>query len=53
MALFLRRPCIAFYRQDGDMENSMDSTALAVSAAFNVPFIVLRPEDSKLLNESL
>ena len=53
MALFLRKPCIAFHLQYGDVENSMDSTALAVSAAFNVPFIVLRPEDSKLLNESL
>jgi hypothetical protein len=53
MALFLRRPCIAFHRQEGEMGNCPDHTALAVSDAFNVPFMVVRPENATLLTELL
>jgi hypothetical protein len=51
VALFLRKPCVAFRERRPDV--GLDSTAIALSAAFDAPFMVLTPEDAKLLNESL
>ena len=53
VALFHRKPCVAFHQRRPGLENGLDSTAIAVSDAFNAPFMVLTPEDAKLLNKVL
>jgi hypothetical protein len=53
IALFLRKPCIAFRHRPAEFGNGIDSTAVAVSGAFNTPFLVISPTDAMLLKEAL
>lgn len=53
IALFLRKPCIAFHQRRGNLDNGLESIDMAISNAFNTPFMLLTPEDANLLNEAI
>jgi hypothetical protein len=53
LAPFYGRPSISFRRSRGDVMDGDLSTAMDVFGAFNVPFLVLSPDETDLLNSVL
>ena len=53
VAPFYGKPSIALHQQRGDVMDSHVSTALAVFNAFNVPFMLLTPDEGDLLKAML
>ena len=53
LAPFYGKPSIAFHQRRGDVMDSHVSTALAVFGAFNVPFMLLTPDEAQSLQDVL
>jgi hypothetical protein len=49
LAPFYGKPSISFHKNRGDVMDSHLSTAMAVFGALNVPFLVLTPDETSLL----